>query len=532
MFEQFNQVRHLLEQARPALKNYVADTELADLEQEIAQRTQDQQPVVMVYGVYNAGKSTLINALVGAEVAEVGDIPKTDRVDAYSFGDVTILDTPGIDAPIEHENITREQLAKSDAVVFVLCSDGVMEEQQTYEEIAKILRAGKPMLVVINNKSGYEPQSADYIALVERFRHNLKQYFADDSQIQEQLLQMEDFLVNARTALKGKLEDKPVLVERSQLNVLEQAIARLFAKTNSAQIAKTLVVQLQSLLQKAMQQAEQGKQSHELMQLQELLSQSQAGQQRVKERTLAFAANGKAAMKSELIELLHNGQSEQAQAALAQWQQQLMGQFETQLQRELQLLDVEAEQVAQLFIQQTDDLQVEQVSGDNSPSGFTHLFKALTQSGLRLNVTEELAKEGIVAALKQGKNWLPAVFKGVGPVTMGKWATKTAPLIGPAIDMVMAVYDYYKANEVEQRQVRQEQQRHEKINLKVNGLVDNIYEQLSQALEDTLQDVFAPLIKQLQQTLAGLSQQTDGVEADLAELKRLEIHCAGFKVAD
>lgn len=531
MFDQFNHLRHLLEQARPVLKNYVADSELANLEQEITQRTQEQQPVVMVYGVYNAGKSTLINALAGAEVADVNDIPTTDRVDTYTIGDVTILDTPGIDAPIEHENITREQLAKSDAVVFVLSSDGVMEEQQTYEEMGKILRTGKPMLVVINNKSGYKPQSADYIAVVERFRHNLKQHFADDSQVQQQLLQMEDFLVNARTALRGKLEDKPLLVEHSQLNLVEQAVARLFAKTNSAQIAKTLTVQLQTLLQKAVVQAEQGKQSHELMQLQELIGHAQAGQQRVQERTLSFAANGKAAMKIEMIELLHNGQSEQAQIALEQWQQQLMSQFEAQLQRELELLDVEAEEVAQLFFQPVEGLYVGQASGDDDSSGFTHLFKVLAQSGLKLNVTDELAKEGIVAALTQGKNWLPSVFKGVGPVTMGKWATRTAPLIGPAIEVVMAVYDYYKANEIEQRQLRQERQRHEKITHKVNGLVDNIYEQLSQALEDTLQDIFAPLTKQLQQTLASLSQQTEGIEADLAELKWLESRCAGFITA-
>lgn len=35
---------------------------------------------VMVYGIYNAGKSTLINALIGQEVAPTGDIPLTDKV--------------------------------------------------------------------------------------------------------------------------------------------------------------------------------------------------------------------------------------------------------------------------------------------------------------------------------------------------------------------------------------------------------------------------------------------------------------------
>lgn len=525
MFEQFNLLRSLVKQARPKLEAYLDESEITALEEEIAQRTQDQQPVVMVYGVYNSGKSTLINALAGKTLAEMGDIPKTDRVDAYQLGDVTLLDTPGIDAPIEHENITREQLAKSDAVVFVLSSDGVLEEKQTYDEMGDILRVGKPLLVVINNKSGYKPQDAEYIALVERFRNNLKHYFADEAAIQAQLLEVEDFLVNARSALKGKLENKPALVEHSQLTQLEQAVSRLFARTNSAQIAKTLAVQLQALLTKALEKAEQGKQSHELMQLQELINQTLASQQRIKDRTLATAANDKAGMKAELTQLLHQGNSDAAQAELESWQQKLMNEYETHLKREMQQLDVEAAEVAQLFLQQPGALELEAEADGTPQSGFGDLFKALTQNGLRLNVTEELAKEGIVTLLKQGKNWLPKLFKGVGPVTMSKWATKSAPFIGPAIDVVMAVYDYYQANEIEQRQIREQEQQHEKINLKVQGLIDGIYEQLSQVIEDSLNDIFVPLVKQLEQTLANLSQQTAGVEADLAALKQLHLRC-------
>lgn len=75
---------------------------------------------IMVYGVYNAGKSTLINALLGQELAAVADVPETARVQGYRWGDFEVLDTPGIDAPLEHEAITREQLVQSDVVIFVV----------------------------------------------------------------------------------------------------------------------------------------------------------------------------------------------------------------------------------------------------------------------------------------------------------------------------------------------------------------------------------------------------------------------------
>lgn len=50
-------------------------------------------------------------------------------------------------------------------------------------------------------------------------------------------------------------------------------------------------------------------------------------------------------------------------------------------------------------------------------------------------------------------------------------------------------------------------------------------EQLSQVIEDSLQDIFMPLLNELQQTLANLSQQTNGVEADVATLKQLHLRC-------
>ena len=43
----------------------------------VAARKASAAATIMVYGVYNAGKSTLINALLGAEMAQVADTPET-----------------------------------------------------------------------------------------------------------------------------------------------------------------------------------------------------------------------------------------------------------------------------------------------------------------------------------------------------------------------------------------------------------------------------------------------------------------------
>ena len=82
------------------------------------EKIQNPDISIMVYGVYNAGKSTLINAIAGKEVAEMGDIPLTDNITENQCGAFKITDTPGIDAPKQHEATTHEHLIKADIVIF------------------------------------------------------------------------------------------------------------------------------------------------------------------------------------------------------------------------------------------------------------------------------------------------------------------------------------------------------------------------------------------------------------------------------
>lgn len=49
-------------------------------------KLQAAKPEVMVYGIYNAGKSSIINELLGEDRARVSDIPTTDSVDYIMIG--------------------------------------------------------------------------------------------------------------------------------------------------------------------------------------------------------------------------------------------------------------------------------------------------------------------------------------------------------------------------------------------------------------------------------------------------------------
>ena len=92
------------------------------------------KPKVMVYGIYNSGKSTLINALMKQEVAEMADRPMTDQISEFDRGEYVLVDSPGIDAPIQHEMVTEEFLNKCHIILFVISSKGGFEGLYNYQK--------------------------------------------------------------------------------------------------------------------------------------------------------------------------------------------------------------------------------------------------------------------------------------------------------------------------------------------------------------------------------------------------------------
>ena len=85
---------------------------------------------VAVVGRPNAGKSTLVNALVGEKVAIVSDKPQTTRQRILGVArrkdlEIALVDTPGIHRPKYRMNAAMvrdatDALGASDAILFVL----------------------------------------------------------------------------------------------------------------------------------------------------------------------------------------------------------------------------------------------------------------------------------------------------------------------------------------------------------------------------------------------------------------------------
>ncbi|MDY7014710.1 MAG: GTP-binding protein [Cyanobacteriota bacterium] len=147
---------------------------------------------IAAFGLVGRGKSSLLNALVGREVFEVGPLHGVTReIDSADWhltqeplerGDRSILratfpsighsqiqliDTPGID---EVDGRTREILARqvaerADLILFIIAGDLTKVE---YNALKRLREVGKPMLLVFNKIDQYP--EADRLAIYSKIR--------------------------------------------------------------------------------------------------------------------------------------------------------------------------------------------------------------------------------------------------------------------------------------------------------------------------------------------------------------------------
>jgi GTP-binding protein Era len=115
---------------------------------------------VTIIGRPNAGKSTLLNALVGQKVAIVADKPQTTRTAIQGVltdekTQVIFVDTPGIhksDSAINKRmmDAVRASLEERDALVFVV--DATKPFSAEDEKALSTLREGGPPVILVLNK--------------------------------------------------------------------------------------------------------------------------------------------------------------------------------------------------------------------------------------------------------------------------------------------------------------------------------------------------------------------------------------------
>lgn len=143
----------------------------------------DELFLLVVVGEFNAGKSALVNALLGEKVLPEGATPTTSRVTLVKWGEkaaeqvvdenfsiylyplpllkeLNIVDTPGTNAVIRyHERLTDEFVPRSDLVLFTTSADHPLTESER-QFLERILSWGKKVVFALNKADIIEDEAA------------------------------------------------------------------------------------------------------------------------------------------------------------------------------------------------------------------------------------------------------------------------------------------------------------------------------------------------------------------------------------
>ncbi len=122
---------------------------------------------VAVYGIINAGKSSLINALAHRQARATGPIGgTTDEVAAEDWRALTadvgpfslrLIDTPGIEEVAGHHraDLATDAAKQADLVLFVTAEDLTAA---ALEAVRELHQAGKPLMVALNKTDLLSPE--------------------------------------------------------------------------------------------------------------------------------------------------------------------------------------------------------------------------------------------------------------------------------------------------------------------------------------------------------------------------------------
>jgi len=212
-----------------------------------------QEPHIVCTGVYNAGKSTLLNALAGKEIFPTGDVPTTKKIAQAMIDGAVYIDTPGLNAAEEDDQETQNAYKTADFILFVSNAQngGVSASEAAWLQKLKARYSSLPqrLIFVLTHCTQVEPEQLP--AIREKVCGDLAKAL--------QFTPEQVFCMDSVTYQDGINAREPLLFESSGMQQLKDYLSRAIANAEktlkSAQ--KTEQSEIMMLLERLNAQCQQ-----------------------------------------------------------------------------------------------------------------------------------------------------------------------------------------------------------------------------------------------------------------------------------
>ncbi|MBM0742930.1 DUF697 domain-containing protein [Phormidium sp. CLA17] len=230
------------------IQDEVARQELLTRSREIEHSLSQGNLQVVVFGTGSAGKTSLVNALIGRMVGQVGAPMGTTEVgETYVLElkgmnrEIVITDTPGIleagVAGTEREKLARQLATEADLLLFVLDND---LRQSEYDPLKMLAEIGKRSLVILNKSDLY--LDSDRELILARLRERVRG-----------IISPSDVIAISANPQSVRMEDGTTLTPDPDIMPLIRRMVAVLRAEGEDLLADNILLQSQRLADKARQ---------------------------------------------------------------------------------------------------------------------------------------------------------------------------------------------------------------------------------------------------------------------------------------